>query len=136
MKTFTELMTIPGYLDRFEYLKLSGFVGDRTFGGYRYLNQMLYHDSEWKRTRRGVILRDNGYDLGHKEHPICSRVIIVHHITPITVEDIMERRSIVFDPENLISCSHQTHNAIHYGDDAKLDHGLVVRTPNDTCPWR
>lgn len=135
MKMYKELIDIPNFLDRFQYLKVSGRVGDRTFGGSRYLNQQLYRSPEWKRVRRDVILRDNGCDLAHPDHPIDGQVYI-HHIEPITVEDIAERRSKVFDADNLVCVSFQTHNAIHYGDESLLPKEYVERRKNDTCPWR
>lgn len=135
MKTYSQCIKIPDYNERFQYLKLLGSVCERTFGGYRELNQILYRCPEWKGIRRKVILRDNGNDLAHPDHPIRGR-ILVHHIEPITVEDIRDRTQKVFDLDNLISCSHQTHNAIHYSGDAKLDSGPIVRLPNDTAPWR
>lgn len=134
-KTYRDLIDISDFTDRFNYLKVSGRVGDRTFGGSRYLNQQLYNSLEWKRVRREVILRDNGCDLAHSDHPIYGQVYI-HHIEPITVEDIVKRRSKVFDPDNLVCVSFQTHNAIHYGDDSLLAKEYVERTKNDTCPWR
>lgn len=134
-KTYSELIKIPTFEDRFKYLSLSGKVGEATFGGHRYLNQMLYKMDEWKSTRREVILRDNGSDLGHEDHPITGSIYI-HHINPITIDDILEQRPCVFDLENLISTSFRTHNGIHYGNEEVLPKGLVVRTKNDTCPWR
>ena len=135
MKSYTELIAIPDYLDRFNYLKMQGAIGERTFGGYRYLNQQLYQSDEWKKVRREIILRDDGCDLGHPDHPLFSEVLI-HHINPISVEDVLERHPRVFDLDNLICCSHRTHNAIHYGDDKQLVTGPIIRAPNDTCPWR
>ena len=134
-KTYSELIQFKNFEDRFNYLKLTGVVGEITFGGHRNLNQMLYQSSEWKSARREVILRDNGCDLAHEDYIIHGPVYI-HHINPITVDDILERRPCVFDLENLICVSFRTHQAIHYGDEELLPKGLVVRRKNDTCLWR
>lgn len=136
IRTYSELITIPTFRERFEYLKLDGAVGYETFGYDRYLNQILYNSYEWKYdTRRKIILRDNGCDLGCDGFEIFGK-ILVHHINPITVDDVLNRRPIVFDPENLISTTHNTHNAIHYGDVDLLTIGPIERTKNDTCPWK
>ncbi len=134
-KSYKELIRYQTFDDRFEYLKCNGIVGDIKFGGHRYINQMLYATKEWKRTRNEVIIRDNGFDLAHKDYPIAGN-IYVHHINPITIDDIVERRDCVFDLDNLISVSFRTHNAIHYGNEESLLKGLVIRKPNDTCPWK
>lgn len=135
-KTYSELMKLNTFQERFEYLKLSGKVGEDTFGRDRYLNQILYKTNRWiKETRPRIIARDNGCDLGIEGRDIGDR-ILVHHINPITVEDILEERPEVFDPENLISTSHMTHNAIHYSDDSILIKDPIVRSKNDTCPWK
>lgn len=135
IKSYSELITIPTYEERFEYLKLKGTVGKDTFGYDRYLNQILYNSPEWRRLRRDIIIRDNGCDLACEGYDIRGRILI-HHINPITIEDIKNRYSIVFDPDNLICVSHNTHNAIHYGDVNLLIIGPVERTANDTCPWK
>lgn len=134
-KRYSELITIPTYKERFKYLQLKGAVGNDTFGYDRYLNQILYNSPEWKRLRNQIIIRDNGSDLGCEGYEIYGRILI-HHMNPITVEDIVSRDPIVFDPENLICVSHNTHNAIHYGDENLLIMAPVERTKNDTCPWR
>lgn len=134
-KRYSELVLIPSFIDRYEYLKIGGSVGYSTFGSHRYLNQMLYKCEDWKLTRRDVIIRDNGCDLGDPDHPILG-MILVHHIEPITIDDIISRRPCVFDLDNLISTSLNTHNAIHYGDKNLLPTNYVERTKNDTCPWR
>lgn len=134
-KLYSELITIPTYEERFKYLQLKGAVGNDTFGYDRYLNQILYNSPEWKRLRNQIIIRDNGRDLGCEGYEIYGRILI-HHMNPITVEDIVSRDPIVFDPENLICVSHNTHNAIHYGDENLLIMAPVERTKNDTCPWR
>lgn len=136
IKTYSELIHLRTFAERFDYLSLQGIVGDMTFGSHRQINQILYNCPEWKSVRRQVILRDNGCDLGIPERPISGK-ILVHHMNPITVEDILERRFCVFDLENLISCSMNTHNAIHYGDDSIVRANVfVTRKPDDTCPWR
>lgn len=136
MKTYSELIKIPTFIERFRYLKLQGIVADETFGSRRYLNQVLYNNSEeWKSIRRQVIIRDNGCDLGMQDHTILGR-IFVHHMNPLTIEDLVERPEVAFDPENLICCSFDTHNAIHYGDESKVDFQMTERKPNDTIPWR
>lgn len=134
-KRYSELINIPTYEERFKYLQLKGAVGNDTFGYDRYLNQILYNSPEWKRLRNQIIIRDNGRDLGCEGYEIYGRILI-HHMNPITVEDIVSRDPIVFDPENLICVSHNTHNAIHYGDENLLIMAPVERTKNDTCPWR
>lgn len=134
-KRYSELITISTYEERFKYLQLKGAVGNDTFGYDRYLNQILYNSPEWKRLRNQIIIRDNGRDLGCEGYEIYGRILI-HHMNPITVEDIVSRDPIVFDPENLICVSHNTHNAIHYSDENLLIMAPVERTKNDTCPWR
>lgn len=134
-KRYSKAILIPNLEDRYEYLKIGGSVGHATFGGHRYLNQTLYKSEEWKSTRREVIIRDNGCDLAHPDYPIQG-LILIHHIEPITIEDILERKPCVFDLDNLICTSLNTHNAIHYGDSNLLPKIFVERTKNDTCPWR
>lgn len=135
IKTYSETIAIPSYIERFRYLKLNGQVGTDTFGHDRYLNQILYNTPEWKRFRRDIILRDNGCDLGCEDYEIYGKIMI-HHINPITVDDILCRDPSIFDPENVISCSMITHNAIHYGSEDLLMKGPIERRPNDTCPWK
>lgn len=135
IKSYKELIKIPNFLDRYEYLKIGGFIGEETFGFDRYINQVLYRSSEWKRIRRNVIIRDNGNDLGIEGRPIGEHIII-HHINPLTKEMIKDRDPSIFDMNNLISCSLRTHNAIHYGDDGLLFKGITERFKGDTCPWR
>lgn len=134
-KTYSELIKISSFEDRFKYLSLSGIVGETTFGGHRYLNQILYQTDKWRTIRRKVIVRDNGCDLSHKDY-IISGSIYIHHIKPITIEDILEERSSVFDLENLISTSFRTHNAIHYGSENLLPEKYTERKQSDTCLWR
>lgn len=134
IKTYSELITIPTFIERFRYLKIGGRVGQETFGYDRYLNQVLYNSTEWKRFRRDIILRDCGNDLACDGYEIPERALI-HHINPITIEDVLERHPKIFDPENVITTVLNTHNAIHYGDEDLL--GIFVeRTKNDTCPWK
>lgn len=134
-KTYSELIKIENFEDRFKYLSLNGIVGEATFGGHRYLNQILYRSSAWKYAKREVILRDNGCDLAHKNYPI-NGWIYIHHINPITIDDILEERPCVFDLENLICTAFRTHNAIHYGSIDLLTKEPIIRKKNDTCPWR
>lgn len=134
IRTYKELSRIESYNDRYEYLKLGGGVGESTFGFDRILNQLLYRSQEWKRVRNEVIIRDNGFDMGFNDYPICGRIII-HHMNPLTVEDIYDRNSDVYNPEFLICVSHSTHNAIHYGDSSLLQNMPKERCPGDTCPW-
>ena len=135
IKTYSELITISTFEERFEYLQLKGSVGKDTFGYDRHLNQVLYRSPEWKRLRNQIIIRDCGCDLACEGYDIHSKVLI-HHLNPITVEDVLARSRKVFDPDNLVCVSHNTHNAIHYGDVDLLVTGQIIRTKNDTCPWR
>ena len=135
IRTYSELITIPTFEERFEYLQLKGSVGKDTFGYDRHLNQVLYRSPEWKRLRNQIIIRDCGCDLACEGYDIYNKVLI-HHLNPITVEDVLARSRKVFDPDNLVCVSHNTHNAIHYGDVDLLVAGPIIRTKNDTCPWR
>ena len=136
VKCYSELITLPTFEERFKYLKLDGRIGEETFGFDRHLNQMIYQRSpKWKKARDIVIIRDNGCDLGIEGHEIYGK-IIVHHMNPITLEDILNDRDWIYDPEFLISTIHNTHNAIHYGDERLLVTAPTVRTKNDTCPWK
>ena len=135
IRTYSELITIPTFEERFEYLQLKGSVGKDTFGYDRYLNQVLYRSPEWKRLRNQIIIRDGGCDLACDGYDVYGKVLI-HHLNPITVEDVLARSRKVFDPDNLVCVSHNTHNAIHYGDVDLLVAEPIIRTKNDTCPWR
>lgn len=135
IRTYTELSKLKTFEERYEYLKLGGKVGEETFGFDRYLNQKFYKDPEWLAVRDSVIVRDNGCDLGISDREIHGR-IIVHHINPITKDDVIHRTRKLLDPENLICTIKNTHDAIHYSDDSLLMKDLVVRTKNDTCPWK
>lgn len=135
-RTYSELITIPTYKERFEYLRLAGAVGQETFGFDRQLNQMLYQRSRrWKDARDQVIIRDNGCDLGIIGYEIFDKILI-HHMNPITLDDVLNDRDWIYDPEFLICTTHNTHNAIHYGNVNLLTLGPIERTPNDTCPWK
>ena len=146
IKTYSELITLPSFDERFRYLQLDGQVGKETFGYDRYLNQVLYNSQEWRRFRHEIIIRDNACDLAHEDHEITSwrdengrihgQKIIIHHINPITEDDVVNRRSIIFDPENTITTILSTHNAIHYGDESLLPKEPIERSKNDMCPWR
>lgn len=136
MKSYQEMMQIKTFEKRIEYLMTNSQVGIDTFGGGRYLNQMLYKSPEWKRVRDTVILRDEGRDLAFPGHEIPDG-IIVHHINPVTKEQVLNRSAEVFDLNNLVCVSLRTHNIIHYGSDKNIEEiTLVERTPNDTIPWR
>ena len=135
IRTYSELIKIPTFKDRFEYLRLDGKVGEETFGFDRYLNQIFYKSQEWKAARDFVIIRDKGCDLAMEGHEIFGR-ILVHHMNPIRIEDIANRSKYLLDPEYLICTIKNTHDAIHYGDGSLLITGPIERTKNDTCPWR
>lgn len=135
IRTYSELIKLTTFEERFRYLKLSGKVGEETFGYDRYLNQALYHTDEWDRIRDFCIVRDHGCDLGIFDREIHG-LLIVHHMNPITKEDILSHSDTVFDPEFLITTTINTHNAIHYGDETLLVTNPVDRCPNDTTPWR
>ena len=135
IKTYSELITLPTFEERFKYLQIKGFVGKETFGFDRYINQRFYRSQEWKHIRNQVILRDKGCDLGIRDRIICGRVVI-HHMNPVSIEDIQNGTDFLLDPEYLICTTHDTHNAIHYGDESLLLKDIVERRPGDTCPWK
>lgn len=135
IKTYSELIEFPTFEERFRYLRLKGRVGKDTFGFDRYLNQRFYRSAEWRRIRDLVIVRDNGCDLGMIDRMIPGKILI-HHMNPITERDILNMTDALMNPEFLICVSHQTHNAIHYGDEDLLIPTIIERTPNDTCPWK
>lgn len=135
IRTYSELRRLPTFEERFEYLKLGGEVGVDTFGFDRYMNQAFYRSKEWKRIRDEVIIRDNGCDLAAEGYDIYERILI-HHMNPISIEDIEARSDFLLNPEYLISTTHNTHNAIHYGDSNLLMLGPIDRAPNDMSPWR
>lgn len=135
IKTYSELKQLPTFRERFQYLKLEGSVGADTFGFDRYLNQLFYRSQKWKSIRNEVIIRDDGCDLGVEGYTIYGKIII-HHMNPITIDDIMNETDYLLNPEFLIATTHNTHNAIHYSDESLLISDPVIRTKNDTCPWR
>ena len=135
IKTYSKLILLPTFIERFNYLKLGGQVGMFTFGSKRYLNQLLYQSEEWKAFRRQIIIRDNGCDLGILDRELDS-YITVHHINPITVDEVLDRSWKIFDPENVITTSTMTHKALHYGDENLLIQEPIIRRVNDTCPWK
>lgn len=135
IRTYSELITLPTFIERFRYLQLKGHVGKETFGFDRYLNQQLYKSRKWLSSKDHVIIRDNGCDLGVEGYEIFGP-ITVHHMNPITIDDIIKERDWIFDPEFLISTRHNTHNAIHYGDENLLVTAPIERSRNDTCPWK
>ena len=137
IRTYSELVTLPTFDERFEYLRLDGRIGEQTFGFDRYLNQLFYKDKEWLSIRDEVIVRDQGCDLGIEEFELSKgQRILIHHMNPLTKEDIIRRTKFLLDPEYLITTCHRTHTAIHYGDANLLPSKPIVRTKNDTCPWR
>lgn len=135
IRTYSELSKLDTFEDRYNYLKLDGVIGEDTFGFQRWLNQVFYKSREWLSIRREVIIRDNGCDLGLYGYDISGR-IIVHHMNPITPDDIRNRSIYLLNPEYLISTAHLTHEAITYGIDNLLPKSIVERTQYDTCPWR
>nr|UVY31397.1 MAG: NinG protein [Bacteriophage sp.] len=145
-RTYTELCQYATFEDRFHYLQLHGAVGHDTFGFDRYLNQDFYQSREWRQFRDKIIVRDMGCDLAHPEHEITDWVIrngkpirpriIIHHLNPLTKEDVLGHTDALLDPENVVCVSDRTHKAIHYGDDTILKPAFAERRPGDTCPWR
>lgn len=135
IRTYSELITLSTFEERYEYLRIGGKVGEETFGFDRYLNQAFYKSKEWLAIRDKVIVRDNGCDLGVEGREINGKILI-HHMNPITVKDILERSDFLLNPEYLISTVKNTHDAIHYGDDSLLVKDPIERRKNDTCPWR
>lgn len=133
IRTYREMIKLPTFADRFKYLKLNGFVGEETFGFDRYLNQSLYHSDLWKTVRNQVIIRDMGCDLAVEGLEIKGR-LIVHHMNPVTKEEILEHSESLIDPEFLVCTTISTHNAIHYGDDSILE-PFIERRPGDTSLW-
>ena len=135
IRRYSELAQLKTFKERYDYLKLSGAVGVDTFGFDRYLNQIFYKSPEWKKVRDLVIIRDNGCDLGVEGFDIHGKIYI-HHMNPITKEDVLERNDILLNPDYLITTTMQTHNAIHYGDENQLLLMPKERTAHDTCPWK
>ena len=135
IRTYSELIALPTFKERYEYLRLNGRVGEETFGYDRYMNQTFYKSREWLDIRDEVIIRDNGCDLGVEGYEIHGRILI-HHMNPITIDDILQRSDFLLNPEYLISTIKRTHDAIHYGDENLLIDVPIERTKNDTCPWK
>lgn len=135
IKTYSELITLPTFIERYRYLKLEGMVGEETFGFDRYLNQVFYRSKEWRSIRDYVITRDNGCDLGITGREIYGQILI-HHMNPITSDDILKRSNLLLDPEYLICTIKNTHDAIHYSDESLLITDPIERSKNDTCPWK
>lgn len=135
IKTYSELIQFKTFEERFNYLKIDGIIGQETFGFDRYLNQIFYTSPEWRKLRNKIIIRDNGCDLAVPGLEIIGKIFI-HHINPISKDDIINRSDYLMNPEYLICSSKSTHDAIHYGDTNLLPKGPITRTKNDTCPWR
>lgn len=135
IKTYSELITIPTYEERFRYLKLDGVIGEETFGFDRYLNQLFYNSDVWKSCRNNIIIRDNGCDMAMDDYEIKGRIYI-HHMNPIAITDILTQSDFLLNPEYLVCVAFRTHQAIHYGDESLLVTAPIERKPNDMCPWR
>jgi hypothetical protein len=135
IRTYSELIRIPTFEERFEYLRFRSNVGEDTFGFDRYLNQKFYHSAEWKRIRRDIIIRDEGRDLAMPGYELDEHIII-HHMNPIKPDDLSNVPDEILNPEYLVCVSKRTHDAIHFGDKSLLPKLPAVRTPNDTCPWK
>ena len=138
IRTYTELIQLPTFIERFRYLKLGGKVGEDTFGWERYLNQHFYTTTEWRNFRRQIIIRDRGCDLGVDGHEYAdNEIVFIHHLNPIDSKDILNQTEFLMNPEYVVSCRKRTHDAIHYGDESSvLPFEMTYRMPNDTCPWR
>ena len=137
LRTYSELSKLNTFRERYEYLRLRGDVGVQTFGRDRYLNQVFYHRSDWKRFRREIMLRDNWCDLGIRGYEFGSQqTVIIHHMNPISIEDLLNRPELLMNPEYVISTSLDTHNAIHYGKELVSHTEIIERRPNDLTPWR
>ncbi len=134
-KTYTEMIKLSTYEERFRYLKIGGVIGEETFGFDRYLNQVFYKSKEWRSIRDKIIARDLGCDLAVKNREIWGKILI-HHINPISAKDIVNRSDLLLNPDYLVCCSKRTHDAIHYGDESILFTGFVERKPGDTCLWK
>lgn len=134
IRKYSELRGLDTFKERYEYLRLRGGVGEETFGFDRYLNQRFYRSREWKNIRDYVIVRDEGCDLGVEGYEIHDKIII-HHMNPMVIDDLVHGNPDILDPEYLITVSHDTHNAIHYGDESLLTKVLVERRPGDTRLW-
>lgn len=135
IRTYSELIALPTFEERYRYLRLKGRVGEDTFGFERYLNQKFYQSTEWRHFRDSIIVRDMGCDLGVDGYEIRGPIYL-HHINPLTPADLKNRAEALMNPENVICVSFNTHNAIHYGDEDLIPKAPIVRTRNDTCPWK
>lgn len=135
-RSYRELIRLPSFRERFDYLRIGGLVGESTFGFNRILNQALYSSDEWRRFRGEVIVRDNGCDLAFAGRDITHDRIIVHHLNPLSVQDLRDRSDALFDLDNVVCVSFKTHEAIHFGDASLLPQDPVERKPYDTCPWK
>lgn len=135
IRTYSELITLPTFEERYQYLRLNSSIGKETFGFDRYINQSFYRSQEWKRVRDLVIIRDNGCDLGIEDREIYGRIYI-HHMNPLLPKDFHNATDFLLNPEYLICATHTTHNAIHFGDEDLLMKNPIERKPNDTCPWK
>lgn len=135
IRTYSELIRLSTFEERYQYLRLSGLVGTETFGFDRFINQNFYRSREWKAVRDFVIVRDNGCDLAMKGYDIRGKILI-HHMNPVTIKDIQENSAFLMEPEYLISTTLSTHNAVHYGDESLLIQEPIKRSKNDTCPWK
>lgn len=135
LRRYSELKRLRTFEERYEYLRIGGLIGESTFGFERYLNQQLYTSQRWRQLRNEIIIRDNGCDLGIEGRDIYDKIII-HHMNPLTRDQMQEPDESMFDPEYLICVSLNTHNAIHYGDASLLRKDYIPRRPNDTCPWK
>lgn len=135
IRTYSELISLPTYEERFNYLKLNGKVGEETFAKDRWINQQFYHSQEWRSMRDRIIVRDFARDMAMEGHEIHGRAPVIHHMNPIMLEDVLEHSDILINPEYLITVSYMTHQAIHYGDFNLIDNELVIRRPGDTKLW-
>ena len=135
IRTYTEMISLPTFKERYKYLQLNGGVSEETFGFDRYINQQFYKSQQWKKLRNDIIIRDNGCDLADPDR-IINKTIIIHHMNPVSKRDILDQTEWLLNPDFLVCVSLRTHNAIHYGDESLLFTELVERTANDTCPWR
>lgn len=138
IRTYSELIQIPTFIERYRYLKLGGKVGSETFGWERYLNQHFYNSTEWRAFRRDIILRDLGCDLAFPGHEFAEgEKVLIHHLNPINTSDIVHQTKYLMDPEFVVATRKRTHDAIHYGNESLIiEYEPVIRRPNDTCPWR
>lgn len=136
MKTYTELLLIPDYIGRVEYLETHSNIGETTFGWSRYLNQALYTSDEWRKFRRDIIIRDKGCDLALFGYDLDAKDIIIHHLNPITPEQVEARDPVIFSKNNVVCVSGQTHRFIHYGGVRTVIFSTLQRKPYDTCPWK